>query len=272
MKNTTSDSDNYLLGVEKTSLRRYQLFDEIYQPATEARFATLPVTRDMKILEIGCGIGQTACYMARAIVPEGHVVAFDQSEALIGLAKRYAADNAIDNVTFLCEKAQEYEYDTESFDLVHTRYVLTYSPYAADIVKHCYRALKDAGIFFGEEVSQEYVKHRQPQWFDDVTAWFKKLIEIGGGNPNYGLDKLPSDMLDAGFQDLSITAHTPVRDQAKIIEMLRLSLSKEMKEYLIDNDIASASEIDADVAAMGQQPKDSLISSSTVYQVTGVRL
>ena len=78
MTKERTGAENYLLGMDKDSLRRYQLSDDIYQPATEQRFATLPIKPDMNILEVGCGKGQTAIYMAKNIVPEGNVVAFDQ--------------------------------------------------------------------------------------------------------------------------------------------------------------------------------------------------
>jgi hypothetical protein len=67
---------------------------------------------------------------------------------------------------------------------------------------------------------------------------------------NYGLDRMPSDMLAAGFEDLHVIAYCPVEDQAKIVEMLRLALSREMRETLIDHQIAAADDIDAAVAAM----------------------
>jgi hypothetical protein len=113
--------------------------------------------------------------------------------------------------------------------------------------------------------------HNQPKWFDNITLWFAKIIEIGGGNPSYGLDKMPSDMLDAGFKDLKITAYVPVEDQNKIVEMLRLAMSNEMKKSLIEYNIASANEIDANVNEMKRQPKDSFISSSMAIQITGLK-
>ena len=93
-----SDTHHYLLGMDEDSLKRYRLFNATYQPATEQRFATLPVKPHMKILEVGCGIGQTACYMAQPIVPDGQVDAFDQSRALVETGSRYASENGIKNV------------------------------------------------------------------------------------------------------------------------------------------------------------------------------
>lgn len=264
----SSSADHYLLGEESGAFRRYRLFNEIYQPATADRLATMHLAPDMTILEVGCGIGDTACYMARSIVPEGHVTAFDQSADLVAVAREQASAAGIDNVTFACAKAQEFAYEQERFDLAHTRYVLSYSPDARCIVEKVYGALKPSGIFFGEEISQTYVKHNQPKWFDALTGWFARLIEAGGGMANYGLERMPSDMLAAAFEDLHVTACCPIEDQGKIVDMLRLALSREMRNTMIDHQIAAAEDIDAAIAAMGDpSSNDFLISASMVVQI-----
>ncbi|MGB7950325.1 MAG: methyltransferase domain-containing protein [Candidatus Binatia bacterium] len=269
MTNLTTPKDHYLLGVSKSTLTRYTLFDEIYQPATAERFATLPVRADMTVLEVGCGIGDTACYLAKQVVPNGHVVAFDQSRELVELGRQRAADGGIDNIEFVCATAQEFQFDKECFDLAHTRFVLSYMRDARAIVSKIYAALRDSGIFLGEEIFQAYIKRNEPKWFRDIATWFARLIEISGGDPNYGLEKLPSDMLEAGFKDLKVTAHCPVRDQAKIAEMLRLALANEMSKALVDAKLATEKEIDDDVAEMMRLPKDTYISVCMVAQVSG---
>ena len=269
MSNQTTRPDTYLLGVDKSTLRRYALFDEIYQPATAERFATLPVSADMSVLEVGCGIGDTACYLAKQVVPNGHVVAFDQSRELVELGRQRAADRGIDNLEFVCAKAQEFQFNKECFDLVHTRFVLSYMRDAKEIVAKIYAALRDSGIFLGEEIFQAYIKRNEPNWFRDIATWFARLIEMGGGDPNYGLEKLPSDMLEAGFKDLKVTAQCLVRDQTKIADMLRLALGNEMRKALVDAKLATDKEIDDDIAEMMRLPEDKYVSVCMVVQVSG---
>ncbi|HXV79296.1 MAG TPA: class I SAM-dependent methyltransferase [Candidatus Binatia bacterium] len=269
MSNQITQPNTYLLGLDKSTLRRYALFDEIYQPATAERFATLPVSADMNVLEVGCGIGDTACYLAKQVVPNGYVVAFDQSRELVELARQRAAAGGIDNLEFVCARAQEFQFDKECFDLVHTRFVLSYMRDAKEIVAKIYAALKVSGIFLGEEIFQAYIKHNEPKWFRDITTWFARLIEMSGGNPDYGLAQLPSDMLEAGFKDLKVTAQCPVRDQARIAEMLRLALANEMRKALVDAELATDKEIDDDVSEMMRLPENKYISVCMVAQVSG---
>ena len=97
-------AQSYLLGGRENTFQRYRLFNEIYQPGTVARFADLDISPDLNILEIGCGIGDTACYMAKTLVPNGHVTAFDQAADLIELAKRQATELGLENITFICAR------------------------------------------------------------------------------------------------------------------------------------------------------------------------
>ena len=266
-----ANQKNYLLGDDRNALRRYELFDALYQPGTSARFVSLALPKDLQVLEVGCGIGDTACFMARSVVPDGHVTAFDQSPELVELAQQRARDQAIGNVTFLCARAQDFDMPPDRYDFVHTRYVLSYAPNARDIVARLFRTVKSGGGFFGEEIHQSYVMHRQPRWFDDQTRWFARLIEKGGGSPNYGLDGLPGDLIDAGFCDLEVNAFWPVHDQDAIREMLRMALSNEMKGHLVDAGIATAEEVDRNAAQMAKPDPSGLISASMAVQIVATK-
>ena len=265
----TEDSDRYLLGAEDDSFQRYRLFNEIYQPGTAERLATLGISPDMDILEVGCGIGDTACYMATHLVPKGHVTTFDQAPDLVERAKRQAADAGIENITILCVKADDFPYEPNRWNLAHTRYVLSYLSDADAIIRKIFGALKPSGVFLGEEIAQHYIKHGRTEWYDAMAGWFSKLIEAGGGNPNYGIAQLPSDMLTAGFVDLKATAYWPVEDQTKIRDVLRLALSREMKQNIVGLGLATAEDVDAVVAALGRPAVDDVISASMAVQIIG---
>jgi len=268
---TDRTDDHYFLGVDRTALRRYELFNQIYQPATEMRIATLRIKPDARVLDVGCGIGRTACYFAKEVVPHGHVVGIDQSEELVDLARHFAAEQGIENVTFEVDRAQDHAFERSDFDLAHTRYVLSYSPFAAGIVRSIHEALVPGGIFFAEEIVQDYVRHNAPKGFDRLCDWFALLIALNGGDPNYGRSCLPSHMVEAGFTDLTATSFAPLADQAANIEMLCIGLSNEMKTPIVDNGLGTADEVDAAVADIRNIDRGTLISVAPAYQVTGIR-
>ncbi|MEM7123005.1 MAG: class I SAM-dependent methyltransferase [Pseudomonadota bacterium] len=265
------DSDHYYLGVHKDAFRRYRMFNEINMPGTASRLADLPLTPDMHILEVGCGIGDTARYFAQNVVPDGHVTAFDQASDIVKIAEKEARDAGISNITFICAHAQDFDYGLDRFDFAHSRYVLSYSPDAASIVASILGALKPKGMFLGEEVAQSYVKHGKSDWIEKLEAWFTALIEHGGGHPNYGLEQLPSDMITAGFENLHVNGFWPMQDQEEVVAMLRLALSNEMRPNLVALGVATDAEIDAVLAAAQAPGKDFIVSAAAAIQVVGYK-
>ena len=265
----TSESSRYLLGEDSDSFTRYRLFNQVYQPATLARLSELSIAPDGEVLEIGCGIGDTACHLAKHLVPQGHVTAFDQAADLVEAAKRQAEDAGIENVTFSCARAQDFDYEPARWDLAHSRYVLSYLPDADEVLHRVFTALKPSGSYFGEEIAQLYITHGETAWYEELGTWFARLIEAGGGNPNYGTEQLTGDLLNAGFNVLSATAVWPLEDQAKIIEMLRLALSREMTQVLLDQKIASAEAIAGAIEALSRAEPNYVISPAVAAQVIG---
>lgn len=266
----TGDShQSYLLGDTKDAVYRYHLFNKVHEPATRDRLATLDVAPDAHVLEVGCGIGETACLFATKLVPDGHVTAFDRAADLVEIARQHAAERDIGNVTFVCASAQEFDFGSDRFDLAHSRYVLSYMSDAADIVSRIFGAMKHGGIFFGEEIVQSYVLAGDTSLYEQFTGWFARLIEAGGGNPDYGLRQLPSDVLAAGFADLRATAHWPLQHQSIITEMVGLAISREMKPNLVKLGIATEGEVDAVVDALLAPERDFTVSSAMVGQIIG---
>lgn len=262
-------SDTYLLGTEESAHLRYRLFNEAYMPGTLQLVSGIQISPEMEILEIGCGIGDTACFFAQNLVPEGHVTAFDPSPDLIEIANGRAADLGLKNITFVCARAQDFEFAAERFDMAHTRYVLSYLSDAADVLRETYKSLKPSGVFLGEEIAQIYIRQGQTGWYERMGSWFSRLIEIGGGDPNYGVSQMASDVLAAGFTDLRASAYWPVEDQQKLVDMLRLALSREMKQNLLDHGVATGQEVDAVVSQLAKADRDYLISASMAAQITG---
>ena len=264
-----SRSDTYLLGSEESTHLRYRLFNDIYLPGTLQRVSDLQISPDMAILDIGCGIGDTACYFAQHLVPNGHVTAFDQAPDLIDIANRRAAELGLENIDFVCAKAQDFPFPSEQFDIAHTRYVLSYLSDADDVLRKIYSALKPSGVFFGEEIAQTYIKHGRTEWYERLGSWFAGLVELGGGNPNYGVDQMASDVLGAGFVDIQASAYWPVEDQQKVVDMLRIALSREMKQNLVDLGVATEKDVDEVVSELARPDRNYVISASMAVQIIG---
>jgi len=72
------------------------------------------------ILDIGCGGGETALDLAKAVAPDGTVVGIDISAAVLTFARRAAKGN--ERVRFVQADAQLFPFETGSFDAAFSRF------------------------------------------------------------------------------------------------------------------------------------------------------
>jgi SAM-dependent methyltransferase len=72
------------------------------------------------VLDIGCGGGETALDLARAVAPDGSVVGVDLSAAVLRFARRAAQGHA--RVRFVQADAQVFPFEPASFDAAFSRF------------------------------------------------------------------------------------------------------------------------------------------------------
>jgi ubiquinone/menaquinone biosynthesis C-methylase UbiE len=77
---------------------------------SEAIFPTLPVKSGDKVVDAGCGFGDTAIKLARLVGPSGSVLAIDCCDAFLDFGRKEAAAAGIGNVTFLAEDVQTFPF------------------------------------------------------------------------------------------------------------------------------------------------------------------
>ena len=72
------------------------------------------------VLDIGCGGGETALALARAVAPNGTVVGIDLSPAVLAFAQRAA--EGCERVRFVQADAQSFPFEPASFDAAFSRF------------------------------------------------------------------------------------------------------------------------------------------------------
>jgi len=94
------------------------------------------------VLDVGCGTGRTACYIANTF--GAYVFALDNSEEMLHKA-RYRAAREGAQVQFVHGDAREMPFRNEFADLIFIESVLIFLP-AATVLQECFRILKKGGI------------------------------------------------------------------------------------------------------------------------------
>ena len=88
---------------------------------SEIVFPMLAVEKGQRILDVGCGFGDTAIQLANATGPMGEVLGVDCCEAVLDHARRDAELQLVRNVRFKCRDV-ECGIDAPPFDMVFARF------------------------------------------------------------------------------------------------------------------------------------------------------
>lgn len=83
--------------------------------------AAMAVGDGDRVLDIGCGAGQSSRHAAR-LAGRGSVLGIDISDELLAAARRRAADDGLRNVTFVSGDAQHYPLPAGYFDICISRF------------------------------------------------------------------------------------------------------------------------------------------------------
>jgi SAM-dependent methyltransferase len=82
----------------------------------------LGIAPNDRVLDIGCGCGDTTIELARRVGKDGYVLGVDISEMIISSAKKKINLKKQSHVDFKCLDAQNYDFDKTSFDVIFSRF------------------------------------------------------------------------------------------------------------------------------------------------------
>ncbi|GHB46925.1 hypothetical protein GCM10007094_40380 [Pseudovibrio japonicus] len=263
-----SPADNrYMLSEREEAAHRYLLLDRFLRGSTQLGLAKLEVPTTASVLDLGCGIGEAACYFAKENFPNGRVTGLDAVQVFIALAARKAAEEAIQNVSFVCSDAATFEYGTNQYDLVYARLTLRHIADRKQVLQKVFKGLKPGGVIFIEESEPLRGKQRSDWPLVQVHAWGFQLVSAGGGSPNFALEELPEQLKDLGYVDITTCRQTVPCDTPEYLESSRLFL-QEGEQRILEQGIASRAQIDEISELLEQASPDSISPEFAMRQVT----
>lgn len=111
---------------------------------SEAVFPKLPVREGDRVLDVGCGWGDTAMKLARIVGPKGEVVGIDCCDAFLADARADLAQTDLTNVTFMRGDA-EVALPEGKFDFVFSRFGTMFFANPVAGLRNMRRALRPGG-------------------------------------------------------------------------------------------------------------------------------
>ena len=151
------------------------------------------LSRNMRILEFGCGTGTTAVHHAPHVQ---HIDAIDISEKMLDIGRGKARDADIDNITFTRGTLAEFNAADASFDTVLGLNVIHLLPDREAVIAEVERILKPGGIFVSSTVclGQSYLR------FIKLVAPLGKMLGLMPDVYILTEEELASEVTRAGFE------------------------------------------------------------------------
>jgi SAM-dependent methyltransferase len=169
----------------------------------------------MRVLDLGCGVGDVALLAAEIVGPSGGVHGIDRDGAAVEKARQRAAENghgefvAFDRGNLLDFHAEQ------KYDAAIGRYILLYQPDPAAALRHVAEQVRPGGILCFHETAFGHPPPSYPEniLFERMLGLVGETFRRAGVNPDMGLH-LVKTFLAAGLPRPTIKADVPVGGEA----------------------------------------------------------
>jgi SAM-dependent methyltransferase len=146
----TLNQSDYVLG--HTDIEQLRLIRQarILAPFTQHFLRDAGIVPGMRVLDIGCGMGDVTMLAAGLVGRAGDVVSIDMDQASVETARRRASAAGLNNATFLRAEISSFA-DAKPFDAIVGRLVLEFLPETTAIISRLCGLLKPSGIIALQE-------------------------------------------------------------------------------------------------------------------------
>ena len=249
MREENTAGAEYVLGHSAAEVERLIAQARVYEPLTRQFLLDAGLEAGMRVLDVGCGVGDVSFLAARLVGSDGQVVGIDRSPTAIEAASRRAQEQDASNVRFVVGDAGAMAVE-ERFDAAIGRFVLQFSRDPSTMLREIAAHVRPGGIIAFQEVDWSGCRSLpELATFSGCIGWGVEALRGSGADPYIGL-KLHSVYTAAGLPAPALSLGAGIGagpDQpiyASIAGLMR-SLLPAMERL----GIATAEEVDVDTLA-----------------------
>ncbi len=144
----------YILGHSESELQRLKRQANVIEPITRRLLRDGGLSRDMRVLDVGCGTGDVSMLAAEMVGPGGTVVAIDVSKDALAVARERARAAGHNNIEFRESTVEAFD-AREPFDFAVGRYVLVHQPDPAALVRAVTANVRPGGVIAFHEIGMQ---------------------------------------------------------------------------------------------------------------------
>jgi len=190
----------YSLGHSAAEQERLQRQAAYLRGITESIWRTAGIAPGMRVLDVGCGVGDTTFLTADLVGPGGFVVGMDRSADAITTARQRAKADGRPNVLFVQSEFGSPIADRKPFDAVVGRYVLIHQPDIVAALRSVRAIVRPAGLvaFHELELDLRFVSDPSSDFALRVYFWLREAFRLGGAQLQV-VSQMPRYFYEAGF-------------------------------------------------------------------------
>jgi ubiquinone/menaquinone biosynthesis C-methylase UbiE len=205
-----STTEEYILGNSVHEQERLKTQASFLQQWSEQFFLSAGLEPGMRVLDLGCGMGDVSLLVAKLVGPSGRVTGIDRDLVVIEKAReRIRVEGSDTQIAFLHTDLFSFHAD-RSFDAVVGRYVLLHQPDPVAAIRHAAEQVRPEGIIVFHEMDMANRIRCYPDGtiFAEMYALVAETFRRSGCWPDLGL-QLTRLFLDAGLSWPTIKAEVP---------------------------------------------------------------
>jgi ubiquinone/menaquinone biosynthesis C-methylase UbiE len=175
----------------------------------EAALRAHPPERGARVLDIGCGFGDTAQRLAEIVGPEGSVLGVDAGPRFIEASRDEAAAAGVTNVRFEVADIEMHEFG-EEFDYAYSRFGTMFFANPVAAMRNVRKALRPGGqlcsVVWRRKLDNEWM-HRAELTVKDYLEKNEDSDEPTCGPGPFSManaDTVSDVLLAAGFEDIAL--------------------------------------------------------------------
>ena len=142
----------YVLGSNEAEHLRLVRQARLLEPLTERLFRDAGLGHGMRVLDLGCGMGDVSMLAARLVGPSGQIVGVDRDDSVLAKARQRAEAAGFENIEFVQSDVTSL-HPSEPFDAAVGRYILMFLPDPVAVLKALYALIRSGGVFAFQEAS-----------------------------------------------------------------------------------------------------------------------
>ncbi|HET9224852.1 MAG TPA: methyltransferase domain-containing protein [Roseiflexaceae bacterium] len=222
----------------------------LIDPITRRFFREAGIVPGMRVLDVGCGPGDTTFLAADLVGETGEVVGVDRAPAALVAARRRAEALSLHNVSFREGDPADMLFE-QPFDAVVGRYVLVFQPDPAAMLRKLVAHVRPGGVVAFHEPDFDSERSFPPvPTYDRCCRWVAEALRLSGADPHMGI-KLFAAFVAAGLCAPSIRLESVITggansaDHVQFKTELACTLVPEMERL----GVATAGEVDSETLA-----------------------